>query len=98
MTAGILNFVFGEVWQRPGLTVRDRRFITLACVGHNDTVGPIHSHVHSALKSGGVTYDEMREVVLQLAVYSGWPQASLLEQVAAESWSAFQAVEAGERR
>jgi len=98
MTAGILNFVFGEVWQRPGLTVRDRRFITLACVGHNDTVGPIHSHVHSALKSGGVTYDEMREVVLQLAVYSGWPQASFLEQVAAESWSAVQAVEAGERR
>ncbi len=92
-TAGILNFVFGEVWQRPGLTVRDRRFITLACVGADDTVGPIRSHVYSALKSGDVTYDEMREVVLQFAVYSGWPKASFLEQVATESWAAAQAGE-----
>ena len=101
MAAGILNFVFGEVWQRQGLTVRDRRFITLACVGHDDTVGPVRSHVYSALKSGDVTYDEIREVVLQFAVYSGWPKASFLEQVAAESWKAVQAAEAdeaGERR
>ncbi len=96
MTAGILNFVFGEVWQRPGLTVRDRRFITLACVGHDDTVGPIHSHVHSALESGDVTYDEMREVVLQFAVYSGWPKASFLDQAAAESWNAVQVAKAAE--
>jgi 4-carboxymuconolactone decarboxylase len=89
-TAGILNFVFGEVWQRPGLTVRDRRFITLACVGLDDTVGPIRSHVYSALKSGDVTYPEMREFVLHFAAYSGWPKGSFLDQVAAESWAAVQ--------
>jgi len=61
-TAGILNFVFGEVWQRDGLSIRDRRLITLACVGLDDTINPIRSHVFSALKSGDITFDEMREV------------------------------------
>lgn len=89
-TAGILNFVFGEVWQRPGLTVRDRRFVTLACVGLDDTVGPIRSHVYSALKSRDVALEEMREVVLQFAVYSGWPKASFLDQVTTESWERIQ--------
>jgi 4-carboxymuconolactone decarboxylase len=89
-TAGILNFVFGEVWQRPGLSVRDRRFITLACVGLDDTAMPIRSHVYSALKSGDVSYEEMREFVLHFAACSGWPKASFLDQVAAESWAAIQ--------
>ncbi len=49
---GILNFVFGDMWKRPGLSRRDRRWITLACVGLDDTIGPIRSHVYSAMKSG----------------------------------------------
>jgi len=97
-TAGILNFVFGEVWQRPGLSVRDRRFITLACVGLDDTVGPIQSHVYSALKSRDVSYDEMRELVLHFAAYSGWPKASYLDQVAAASWQRIQKEEAATSR
>jgi 4-carboxymuconolactone decarboxylase len=86
-TAGILNFVFGEVWQREALTVRDRRFITVACVGVDDAIMPIRSHVYSALKSGDVSYTEMRELVLQFAAYSGWPKASFLDQVVTESWA-----------
>ena len=93
-TAGILNFVFGEVWQRPGLTVRDRRFITLACVGVDDAVIPIRSHFYSALKSRDLSYDEIRELVLQFAAYAGWPKASFLDQVVAESWEAIQQQEA----
>lgn len=96
-TAGILNFVFGEVWQRPGLSVRDRRFITLACVGVDDAVTPIRSHVYSALKSRDVSYEEVREVVLQFAAYSGWPKASFLDQVVTESWAKIQAEEAADQ-
>ena len=81
---GILNFVFGMMWKRPGLSRRDRRFITLGCVGVDDTVGPINSHVYSAMKSGDVSFDEMREVVLQFAAHSGWPKASYLQQVTDE--------------
>jgi len=93
-TAGILHFVFGEVWQRPGLSVRDRRFITLASVGVDDAVLPIRSHVYSALKSRDISLDEMRELVLHFAAYAGWPKASFLDQVVGESWARIQAEEA----
>ena len=76
---GILNFVFGEMWKRPGLNRRDRRWITLASVGLDDTVGPIQSHVYSAMKSGDITFGEMREMVLQFAAHSGWPKGSFMQ-------------------
>jgi 4-carboxymuconolactone decarboxylase len=85
--AGILNYVFGEVWQRPGLTDRDRRFITVAAVGLDDTDIPIRSHVYAALKSGDITLEEMYELVLHFAVHSGWPKASFLNQVTSDSWT-----------
>src|SRR3978361_1390291 len=69
--AGIANFVFGEMWCRPGLDMRARRWITLACVGAADTVVPITSHVYAAMKSGDISYEEMMEFVLHFAVYSG---------------------------
>jgi 4-carboxymuconolactone decarboxylase len=84
---GILNFVFGAMWKRPGLSRRDRRWITLACVALDDTVGPIRSHVYSAMKSGDVAYHEMQELVLQFAADSGWPKASFLQQAVDEEHS-----------
>jgi 4-carboxymuconolactone decarboxylase len=84
--AGILNFVFGEVWQRPNLSDRDRRLITVAAVGVDDTIIPIRSHVYAALKSGGITLSEMRELVLHFSVYAGSSRASFLDEVATESW------------
>ena len=84
--AGILNFVFGHVWQRPGLSRRDRRLITLACVGIDDAVMPIRSHVGSALQSGDISLDEMREVVLQFSAYYGFAKGEFLSQVAEETW------------
>jgi 4-carboxymuconolactone decarboxylase len=85
--AGILNFVFGHVWQRPGLSRRDRRLITLACVGIDDSVMPIRSHVGSALQSGDISLVEMREVALQFSAYYGFAKGEFLSQVAEETWS-----------
>ncbi|OBG68260.1 carboxymuconolactone decarboxylase [Mycobacterium sp. E3339] len=82
--AGILNFVFGEMWLRPGLGMKERRLITLACVGFQDAQYPIMSHVYAALKSGDVSFDEMDELALHFAAYYGWPKASYLNQVIAE--------------
>jgi 4-carboxymuconolactone decarboxylase len=81
---GILNFVFGDMWLRSGLSRRDRRWITLACVGLDDTVVPVRSHVYSAMKTGDCSFEEMRELVLQFAAYSGWPKASFLQQAVDE--------------
>lgn len=82
--AGILNFVFGEMWLRPGLGIKERRLVTVACVAIQDAPIPILSHVYAALKSRDISFDEMDELALHFAAYYGWPKASHLSQVIGE--------------
>jgi 4-carboxymuconolactone decarboxylase len=85
-----LDFVFGQVWARPGLTRRERRLVTLACVAAADAQQPIEDHVYAALKSGDLTIEEALEVVLHFAVYCGWPKASNLEMHVRRQWGRVQ--------
>ena len=87
--AGILNYVFGHLWQRPGLTRRERRLITIPCVGVSDAIGPIWSHVTSALGSGDVSYDEMLALVEHFRSHAGDLRADALRDVALQ-WQAAQ--------
>lgn len=80
--AGILNYVFGHLWLRPGLTRRERRLITVPCVGVSDAMGPIWSHVTSALGSGDISYDEMQELILEFRAHAGEKRADVLQDVA----------------
>lgn len=82
--AGILNFVFGEMWLRPGLGMKERRLVTVTCVAFQDAPYPILSHVYAALKSRDVSFDEIDELALHFGAYYGWPKASHLNQVIAE--------------
>ena len=83
------EFVFG-VWQRPGLSRRDRRWVTLTCVGAADAPKPIEAHVYAALKSGDIDLDELLEFVLHFAVYCGWPKASHVEGYVRPAWARVQ--------
>ncbi|MEZ0053926.1 4-carboxymuconolactone decarboxylase [Mycobacterium sp. MAA66] len=85
--ASLLDFVFGEVWQRPTLSRRDRRFVTLPCVAAADAEGPLRDHVYAALNSGDLSITEMQEAVLHFAVYAGWPKASRFNMVVDEQWA-----------
>ncbi len=76
---GVVDSVFGELWDRPGLSRRDRRWITLACVGAAAVDEPINQHVYAALASGDITREEFQEFVLHFAYYHGWPRASSFE-------------------
>lgn len=87
--AGIINYVFGHLWLRPGLTRRERRLITIPCVGVSDAIGPIWSHVTSALGSGDVSYEEMQEIIVQFRAYAGDSRADVLDSVATQ-WRAQQ--------
>jgi 4-carboxymuconolactone decarboxylase len=82
--AGILNFVFGEMWLRPGLGMKERRLVTVACVAFQDAPLPILSHVYAALKSRDVSFEEMDELALHFAAYYGWPKAANLNPVIGE--------------
>ena len=76
---GVVDAVFAELWDRGGLSRRELRFFSLACVAAAAVDVPIQQHVYAALASGDLTREEMQEVVLHFAYYSGWPRASALE-------------------
>lgn len=77
--AGVIGYVFGEMWRRGVLTPRDRRWITLTCVGAAGSILPIETHVYAALKSGDITYSEFDEFVLHFGTQAGWPKASVMQ-------------------
>jgi 4-carboxymuconolactone decarboxylase len=78
MDSGVIGFVFGEMWRRDGLTPRDRRWITLSCVGMADASVPMETHTYAALKSGEVTKDEIDEFLLFFGTQAGWPKGSAM--------------------
>lgn len=80
----ISNFVFGEMWCRPGLDQRSRRFMTLVGVAESSSEIPIKSHVHAAMASGNCTPEEMQEFVLQYGLHAGWPKASVVQSAVFE--------------
>jgi 4-carboxymuconolactone decarboxylase len=85
LEGAIINFVFAELWTRPQLDHRARRWITLPCVVDSGAEFAIKSHVYSAMATGDINRDEMFEFVLQYAIHGGWPKASALEFVVTET-------------
>lgn len=83
-SGGIRNYVFGEVWRRPGLDQRSRRWITLVGVIDDAMTTPIRSHIYSAFAAGDATAAEMDEFCLQYAVHGSWPKASYAQAVILE--------------
>jgi 4-carboxymuconolactone decarboxylase len=71
----ITRYAWGDIWSRPGLDRRTRSCITLAilaAMGHDEEVA---MHVRAALRNG-LTTDEIKEVLLQVAIYAGVPAAN----------------------
>lgn len=77
-TAG-RDFVFSEVWSRPGLDRRSRLWITLACVCAARSPIAIDTYLRAALRSGEIAMAELREFALHFAVFQGFPKAAEVE-------------------
>jgi len=72
----ITRYAWGEIWTRPGLDERTRRVLvigTMVALGRWDE---LRLHVRAALGPGGFTADDIKEVLLQQAVYCGVPAAN----------------------
>ena len=77
------NVLFGEVWERPGLSKRDRSLITVAALTALYRTDQLRAHIRRALDNG-VTKEELGELFTHLAFYSGWPTAVHAAQLAKE--------------
>lgn len=69
------DVLFGDVWNRPGLSQRDRSLITITCLISLYRTNELPFHLKRALENG-VTREEIAETLTHLAFYAGWPPAA----------------------
>jgi len=75
--------VYGDIWERPGLSKRDRSLIVIASLIATYRPEQLRGHLARALDNG-VTRDEISEVITHLAFYSGWPASMTAARIAKE--------------
>ena len=75
------NVLFGDVWERPGLSKRDRSLITVSVLTALYRTGQLPGHINRALDNG-VTKDEIGEIITHVAFYAGWPCAANVAPIA----------------
>jgi 4-carboxymuconolactone decarboxylase len=71
----ITRYAWGDVWSRPGLDRRVRSMVTITALVARGHDHELEMHVRAALRNG-VTVEELKEVLLQCAVYCGVPAAN----------------------
>jgi 4-carboxymuconolactone decarboxylase len=75
--------VYGDVWERPGLSKRDRSLITVSALIAMNRADQLKGHLERAL-GNGVTRDEIGEVITHMALYAGWPTAMTAGRIASQ--------------
>jgi len=75
--------IYGDIWERPGLSKRDRSLIVIASLISTYRPEQLRGHLARALDNG-VTQDEIAEVITHLAFYSGWPASMTAARLAKE--------------
>ncbi|GAB2447927.1 4-carboxymuconolactone decarboxylase [Conyzicola lurida] len=68
------DVLFGDVWERPELSKRDRSLITISSLVTGGNFTQLESHIRIGL-SNGLNQDEILEEFTHLAFYAGWPKA-----------------------
>ena len=68
------DVLFGDIWERPGLSKRDRSLITVAALVALYRINELPFHIVRACENG-VSKDELAELFTHLAFYTGWPSA-----------------------
>lgn len=82
------DVLFGEVWNRIGLSPRDRSMITVATLIGKGIVDSSLTHHLQFAKSNGITRLEISEMLTHIAFYAGWPNAWGAFRLAKEVWAA----------
>jgi len=80
------HVLFGEVWERPELSKRDRSLATVAALVAMNRPDQLRFHPTRAIENG-VKKEELIELITHLAFYAGWPNAMSAIMVAKEVWA-----------
>jgi 4-carboxymuconolactone decarboxylase len=83
----ITRYAWGDIWSRPGLPRHTRSLLTIAMMIALNRTDELRLHLKAA-KNNGVTLDDIKEVILQSAIYCGVPAANHAMHIAAEVLSA----------
>jgi len=68
------DVLFGDVWARPELSPRDRSLVTCAALVTNGSTEQLRNHLVRA-RQNGLSETELKEMIIHLAFYAGWPRA-----------------------
>ncbi|QOD84946.1 4-carboxymuconolactone decarboxylase [Chromobacterium haemolyticum] len=83
----ITRYAWGEIWDRPGLSRRQRSLITIAMLAVLGREAELKLHLRAA-RNNGVSREELKETLLQVAIYGGVPAANTAFQLAEEALAA----------
>jgi alkylhydroperoxidase/carboxymuconolactone decarboxylase family protein YurZ len=72
----LTRYAWGEIWTRPGLDERTRRILAIGTMVALGRWEEFRLHVRAALDTGGMTADDIKEILLQQAIYCGIPAAN----------------------
>jgi len=69
------DFLFGDIWERPGLSQRDKSLITVTCLVALNRIEQVDFHLKKAFENG-LSKEELVAAITHIAFYSGWPTAA----------------------
>ena len=69
------DFLFGDIWERPGLSQRDKSLITVTCLVALNRIEQVDFHLKKAFENG-LTKEELVAAITHIAFYAGWPTAA----------------------
>jgi 4-carboxymuconolactone decarboxylase len=69
------DLLFGDIWERPGLSKRDKSLITVTCLVALNRIEQVDFHLKKAFENG-LTKEELVAAITHIAFYAGWPTAA----------------------
>lgn len=79
------DHLFADIWNRPGLSDRDRRLLLIGLLTGSNQHDVLTIQIPAALAAGELDEEQLREIVILLCHYAGWPSGSRVNQIVEEA-------------
>jgi 4-carboxymuconolactone decarboxylase len=79
------DHLFADIWSRPGLTIRDRRLLLLGLLAGTNSADVLGIQIPAAYRNGELDEEALREIVIFLCHYAGWPMGSRINTIVEET-------------